>query len=171
MEKPDLDKMWETFIKLSWDDILYGRHIDIIRKKVQPLISNLKNEGLIRWYSFLIHDRRSGVPTTEDDNNPYFHLRFESEEVNPKDFLPNYCVLTRKIERACLENIFMGGGVKFDVSLLKNESIEDVWRIIGEQSEWLLFILSIFKDDVNIPLSYVGQFLHYFSNMTQLRIM
>jgi hypothetical protein len=171
MEKPDLDKMWETFIKLTWDDILNGKHIDVIRKKVQPVIFGLKNEGLIRWYSFLIHDRRSGVPTTEDDNNPYFHLRFESEEDNPKDFLPNYCVLTRKIDMECVKDISIGKGILFDKSLLKDEGIEEVWRIIGEQSEWLLSMLGIFKDDINIPLPYVGQFLHYFSDMTQLRIM
>jgi len=53
---------------------------------------------------------------------------------------------------------------------LKDESIEEVWRIIGEQSEWLLYMLDIFKDIINIPLQYVGQLLHYFSNMTQLMV-
>jgi len=57
-----------------------------------------------------------------------------------------------------------------DTSLFETEEIEEAWRILGEQSEWLLDMLNIFKKDVDIPLRYVGQFLHYYSNMTQLTI-
>jgi len=169
MQKPNLDQMWETFIKFSMDDIPSGKHIEIIRKKIQPLIFRLRNDGLINWYSFLVHNRKHGVPTTEDDNNPYFHIRFETKkEVNPKDFLPSYCVLTRRIKRDWVKDISIGEGMKFDTSLLKDESIEEVWRMIGEQSEWLLYMLDIFKNEIDIPLQYVGQLLHYFANMTQL---
>jgi hypothetical protein len=171
MQKPNLDQMWETFIKFSRDDVPLGKHIEIIRKKIRPLISRLKDDGLISWYSFLVHDRNSGVPTTQDDNNPYFHIRFETKEgINPKDFLPTYCVLTRKIERDWVKDISIGGGLKFNTFMLKDESIEEVWRIIGEQSEWLLCMLDVFKDDIDVPLQYVGQLLHYFANMTMLRI-
>lgn len=61
-------------------------------------------------------------------------------------------------------------GTKFDKSLLKHEEIEEVWRIIGEQSEWLLSMLDAYKENVKIPLQHVGQFLHYYFNMTQLSI-
>ena len=47
MQKPDLDQMWETFIKFSMDDVPIGKHIEIIRKKIKPLIFRLKNDGLI----------------------------------------------------------------------------------------------------------------------------
>jgi len=171
MQKPDLNRMWETFIKFSWNDVPLGRHFDIIRKKVYPLISRLKDEGIINWYCFLIHDRNSGVPTSEDDINPYFHIRFAvKKEINPKDVLPSYCVLTRKIEREWVAQISIGRNEVMNTSLFDPEEIEEAWRIIGEQSEWLFSMLNIFKKDQNIPLRYVGQFLHYYANMTQLRI-
>jgi len=169
MQKPDLNRMWETFIKMSLEDIRLGRYINIIRFKIYPMISGLKDNGMINWYCFLIHDRKSGVPTSEDDNNPYFHIRFVLEkDVESDEFLlslPNYCVMTRKIGGNQVESI---SGI--DKSLLKNEEIEEAWRIIGEQSEWLLNMLNIYKQDVEIPLQQIGQFLHFYSNMTQLAV-
>lgn len=167
MEKPDLNRMWETFIKMSWEDIRGGEHLNIIRFKIHQIISFLKDDGIINWYCFLIHDRKSGVPTSEDDTNPYFHIRFALEkDVDPNKFLitlPEYCVMTRKIDRKSVESI---SGI--DKSLLKKEEIEEAWRIIGEQSEWLLNLLNIYKQDVNIPLQQIAQFLHFYSNVTQL---
>ena len=57
-----------------------------------------------------------------------------------------------------------------DTSLFETGEIEEAWRIIGEQSEWFLSMLNIFKKDVKIPILYVGQFLHYFANASQLQI-
>ena len=166
MQKPDLNQMWETFVKFSWEDVPTGRHIDIIRNKIFPLISRLENEEIINWYCFLIHDRKSGVPTSENDENPYFHIRFAlKKDIEPKELLPNYCVLTRKIEVSWVEAI-----TGIDKALLKNGEIEEAWRIIGEQSEWIFRMLNIFKEDINIPLRNVGQFLHFYANITQLRI-
>lgn len=138
---------------------------------IKEQIWSVEADGLIGWYCFLIHDRNSGVPTTENDDNPYFHIRFDTkEEINPKDSLPNYCVLTRKIDVDWVKDISIRRGEVFNTSMLKDESIGEVWRIIGEQSEWLLHALDIFKDDTDIPLLYVSQFLHYFANMTQMMI-
>lgn len=39
------------------------------------MLLRLMKDGLIDWYGVLIHDRNSGVPTTADDDNPYFHIR------------------------------------------------------------------------------------------------
>jgi hypothetical protein len=36
MEKPDLNRIWETFIRFSWDDLSIGRQIALIREKVAP---------------------------------------------------------------------------------------------------------------------------------------
>ena len=171
MQKPDLNQMWETFIRFSVEDVPLGRHVDIIREKVYPVISRLKDENIIYWYCFLIHDRHSGVPTSEDDENPYFHIRFAlRRDINPKNFLPDYCVLTRKIEREWVAQISIGKNEVMDTSLFETEEIEEAWRTIGEQSEWLFNMLNIFKKNVTIPLRYVGQFLHYYANMTQLRV-
>jgi hypothetical protein len=166
MEKPDLNQMWETFVRLSWDDVPLGRHINIIREKIFPLLSDLEKKGIINWYCFLIYDRKSGVPTSNDDNNPYIHIRFSlTREIAPKDFLPSYCVLTRKIPVAGVNTI---AGI--DKTLLKNEEIVEAWHIIGEQSECIFKMLDIFKEGINIPLNQIGQFLHFFANMTQLRV-
>jgi len=170
MQEPDLNLMWETFIKIPTEDngiklnLLYNN----IRSKIYPMISHLKDNNMINWYCFLIHDRNSGVPTSEDDRNPYFHIRFAlKRDVAPNEFLsslPNYCVMTRHIEHR-LESI---AGI--DRSIIKNEEIEEAWRIIGEQSEWLISMLNIHKENVEIPPLQIAQFLHYYFNMTQLLV-
>jgi len=171
MEKPNLERMWETFIKFSMEDIYSAKHFDIIRNQIYPLITKLKDDGIINWYCFLVHNKDSGVPTTPDDTSLYFHIRFDvKEDINLMQFLPSYCVLTRKIEPSWVKDISIGQGVKFDTMLMKDESIEEVWRLIGEQSEWVLNLLNSFKENVTIPLQYVGQFLHYYANITMLQV-
>ena len=170
MEKPDMNRMWETFIKIGLrKETSFGRIINMIRFNIYPMIEDLKQKKIINWYHFLIHNRESGVPTTEDDNNLYFHIRFTlnknievKEEKDVNGFLPNYCVLTRKRKPRRIERI---SGI--DKSLLRNEKIEEAWRIIGEQSEWLLNMLDIHKEDVEIDKypKQIAQFLHYFFNM------
>lgn len=164
MKKPDLDQLWETFIKIPTEDdtINLNNIYNTIRSKIYPMISRLRNSGILNWYCFLIHNRHSGVPTSEDDDNPYFHIRLELEKnINPNDFLPSYCVMTRMIRRKQVESI---AGI--DKSLLKNEEIEEAWRIIGEQSEWLFELFNIYREDAEIPPEQIGQFLHFYANMT-----
>ena len=167
MQKPNLNRMWETFIKIPTEDnrtklsLLYNN----IRSKIYPMISRLKDNDMINWYCFLIHKK----PKNKDDPNLYFHIRIAlKKDVNPDEFLsslPNYCLFTEPIERKRVESI-----LGIDKSLLKNEKIEEAWRIIGEQSEWLLEMLNIHKEDVDIPPLQIAQFLHYYFNMTQLLI-
>jgi hypothetical protein len=172
MEKPDLNRLWETFISFTWADLSSGRHIALIREKVASTISVLKAKGGVSWYCFFIHDRNSGVPTSLDDEYLYFHIRFAlKKHVNPVDVLPIYCVLTRKVDPEWVRRVPIDNkGAEFDVSLFKDESIEEVWRIIGEQSEWVLNLLAAFKGDINIPASYIERFLNYYTDMTCLAI-
>ena len=171
MQRPDLNQMWETFIKIPTEDnkIRFTTLFNNIRSKIYPTISHLKENDMINWYCFLIHDRNSGVPTVQDDNKPYFHIRFALEkDVDPKKFLgllPDYCIMTRHIEGR--PETILG----IDKSIIKNERIEEAWRIIGEQSEWLLEMLNIHKENVDIPAQQVAQFLHFFANMTRLQVM
>jgi hypothetical protein len=162
MDKPDLDRLWETFIRFSWDDLSSGRHISLIREKVASTISILKAKGDMSWYCFFIHDKNSGVPASVDDDYLYFHIRFElKKHVSPADILPIYCILTRKVEREWVKT-------DFDLSVFKDESTEEVWRLIGEQSEWLLNLLNAFKENGEIPTSYIERFLNYYTDMTAL---
>ncbi len=178
MEKPDLNRMWETFIKIPVEKNEYNKNrlqfisktiYNIIRFKMYPMISHFKDSGLINWYCFLIHSRNSGVPTSENDDNPYFHIRVElRKDINPDNFLnslPNYCVMTRKIKHEKVESI---EGI--DKSIIKNEKIEEAWKIIGEISELIINILNIHKEDTEIPCQQIYQFLHFCSNITQLQI-
>ena len=170
MEKPDLNRLWETFISFTWADLSSGRHIDLIREKVASTISVLKAKGGVSWYCFFIHDKNSGVPTSLDDEYLYFHIRFAlKKHVNPVDVLPIYCVLTRKVEPEWVKAVSVDDkGSPFDVSLLKDESIEEVWRIMGEQSEWMLDLLKSFKENVKIPASHIKRFLNHYTDMTAL---
>jgi len=170
MQKPDLNKLWETFIRFSWDDLSSGRHIGLMREKVAYAIDILKAKGGMSWYCFFIHDKNSGVPTSADDEYLYFHIMFElKKHVSPVDILPIYCVLTRKVEPEWVKAIPIDNkGAEFDVSLFKDESIEEVCRLIGEQSEWLLNLLGAFKENVSIPASYIERFLNYYTDMTAL---
>jgi hypothetical protein len=171
MDKPNLERIWETFIKFSVDEVQFAIHFDIIRNQIYPLVTKLKNDGIINWYCFLVHGKDSGVPTTPDDANLYYHIRFGlKEDIDLTSHLPNFCVMTRKIDASCVRNISVGQGLTYNIQLMKDESIEEVWRLIGEQSEWVINLLISFKDNINVPWQYVGQFLNYYSNMTQLRV-
>jgi len=174
MQKPNLDRMWETFVKIPSENgqIRFNDIFDIIRFKISPMIQRLRNEGIIDWYCFLIHGKDNGVPTSQNDTSPYFHIRVALKENSESDFpksLPDYCIMTRKVNREWVERISLTRDTTFDTSLFKNESIEEVWRIMGEQSEWLLNTLNAYRDNVSIPPLQIAEFLHYYSNMTQMR--
>ncbi len=177
MEKPDLDMMWETYIRIGLPNVATIRRaefFDLIRFRVSDAIDRLKNSSMIDWYCFLMHTRKSGVPTTEDDNNLYFHIRFttkkKTELKDILDLLPNYCVLTRKTKRENVSKISMGQSRFIDESLFRSEGIEVAWRILGEQSEWGLKMLCAYKPNVKIPYNHIMQFFHYYFNMLFLTI-
>lgn len=114
MQKPDLDRMLETFVRLQIEP---GRTVpdsifSTIRTKIPPLMSSIN--GLIDWYCFLVHGKNSGVPTAENDDNAYFHIRVSlKQNAKPDDFLeslPTYCLMTRKVEREWVKDISIGEG-------------------------------------------------------------
>jgi hypothetical protein len=170
MNRPDLNRMWETFIRIPRADVASGIHVETIRKRLAPMIDSLLNNRMIDWYCFLIHDKTSGVPTNPNDEDAYFHVRLGLQTGSTPDMLltslPDYCTMTRPIEATWVENI-----LGIDKTLLKNEDIGEAWKVIGEQSEWLLKMLNSHKEETNIFPTQMAQFLHYFSNMTQLRMM
>lgn len=160
MEKPNLNQMWETWVKIGPRASLTPKLLQSeIRNKISPMISRLKNKKIINWYHFLCH------PYPKEPNNGYFHIRFSVirniERVDALN-LPEYCVSTKKI--GPLRKI-----VGIDKVLLKNEEIEEAWRIIGEQSEWIINLINIHKEDVGwVPITQFVQFMHFFMNMMGL---
>jgi hypothetical protein len=165
--------MWETFIRIGSppeEKVTLVELFNVIRFKIYPMISDLRQKNIITWYSFLIHNRLSGVPTTEDDNSPYFHIRLSiKDDLKHKDdvnkHLPTYC--EKHFTRLCKGTESISG---IDKSRLKNEDITEAWRIIGEQSELIMNMLLIFKENAEIPPQQIVQFLHFFANMTQLAV-
>jgi hypothetical protein len=163
MQKPDLDRMWETYIRIGLPhEASLHQCINIIRSKIYPMISSLKNDGTINWYHFLIHEN----PDDKHDPNLYFHIRFDVKKniSSPDDLhLLDYCEknMTKKVEP--IREI-----TGLPTSLLRNEEIEEAWRIIGEQAEWIIKMLNIHKENVEIPISQIIQFMHYFLNMLGL---
>lgn len=167
--------MWETFIRIPSQNgkTSYSILFDIVRFKIRPIVLRLRDDGIINWYCFLIHNKESGVPTSMDDKNAYFHIRLAlKNEIkrNFPEFLPDYCIMTRKVEGNWVGQISITKQIKFDTSLLKEERIEEIWRIIGEQSEWLLNTLAVYKNDIAIPALHISEFMHYYANMTQLPV-
>ncbi len=161
MDKPDLNRIWETFIKISPEQSM----VSIIGSKLFPMLHNLKNSNMIKWYCFLIDRSR-----LQDDRSQYFHIRLEpNDAINDKEqlnqILPDYC--EKQITELCknVENLEIISGI--NKTLLRDEDIAEAWRIIGEQSEWLMDLVNIHKD-VEIPIGQITQFMHFYLNMLGL---
>lgn len=161
MEKPDLNRVWHTWVSIgSRANLTHKMLQDAIRYKIYPTFSRLKDNGIINWYHFLLH------PYPEDETNAYFHVRFSvtKDITKPDDLdLPKYCVSTEKINPRNLQNI-----LGIDKVLLKNGKIEEAWRMLGEQSEWIINMINIHKENVEIPIPQITQFMHFYLNMLGL---
>lgn len=152
MEKPDLERMWETRIKVGPKrNLTYKMFQDTIRHEIASTFPPLLEEGKIRWYHFLYHRY------PEDESNAYFHIRFSPGPID----LPEYCVATKKIDP-------LRGISGVNKSLLKNEEIEEAWRILGEQSQWIIGLINIHKEDKSIPIKQIVKFMHFYTNMLWL---
>jgi hypothetical protein len=171
MDKPHLDRIWETYIEIpidyqtmSYSTILRNIH-DTLRLKVRPTLLGLVQNDT-KWYCFLFHKSR-----VQGDPKFYWHIRFEPKEgIDDKEkvnaLLPDYCDNAKTELCEKVENVRTISGI--DESLIRDSKIEEAWRILGEQSEWFLNMLEIHKEDVAIPSKQVYQFLHFFLNMSQL---
>ena len=158
MDAPNLNRIWETYIKISTDQSI----VSTIRSKLYPMLNALKTNNMIKWYCFLIHRSKA-----QEDENLYFHLRLEpNNTINNKEqlnqILPDYC--EKEMTGLCKDVDNISG---INKTLLKDENIAEAWRIIGEQSEWLIDLINIHKD-VEIPIGQITQFMHFYLNMLGL---
>ena len=168
MKSPNLGRVIETFIRIElrkeataiqvWQDYLH-----LLRSKVAPLVKHLLNTGIIDWYSFLIHDRASGVPTSEHDHGLYVHLRMGlTDTSNESDLIEQllpWCQMTQKMRvphSPSLDNVA--------IQTLSNGKVEQGWKALGEASEWVLNMLECHGPNKPIPVQNVAQFLHYIGN-------
>jgi len=174
MNIPNLNSVIETFIKIEYsegtpEETNWGNYIELLRSQVSPLVRTLWDEGAITWYSFLVHDRESGVPTTEEDDGLYLHLRIAlTDPANESEFirrLPDSCVMTRKMkvpDPPSLDTV--------DISSLADANVEQGWKILGASSDWVLQLLESHDSTKPVPLQNVSQFLHYLGNQLFVRV-
>ncbi len=174
MNTPDLNSIIETFIRIDYSekasaDASWQNYIDLLRSRVAPLIRALTAAGSITWYSFLVHDRKSGVPTRKSDKGIYLHLRMSLAASVDRDVfirsLPEYCFMSRKMQvpdPPSLDTV--------DISCLNGANVEHGWRILGESSEWVLRLLDSHDPNKPVPQDNVEQFLHYLGNQLFVRV-
>ena len=166
MRTPDLTRVIETFVPLEFDDgatagEAWRRFLDLMRKRVAPLVHALRANGTVGWYSYLIHDRTSGVPV--DTDGLFLHLRLEV--LNGRSLtelmaqLPSWCEKARQMavpDPPRLDSI--------DVPALRAGSVEEGWRIMGESAEWALHLIEAHDPSRVVPPQNVVQFVHYLGN-------
>jgi len=151
LEKPDLNKMWRTWVEIGPKNQLTLKTFqDTIRHKMYP-ISQLQKTGEITWYYFLYHNK------PDDPANEYFDTVFTTDRGDPKEFLPKYCVDTEKIPP--IKKI-----LGIDETILEGKDIAEAWRIIGEQSDFIIDLVRAHTENSEIHLRQITQFMHFFMN-------
>jgi hypothetical protein len=162
MHIPNLDRLVETFILVGTESS-QDRHFRMLRTLVAPLVRDLRGRNLIGWFSFLIHRRDGGVPTSPDDPAAYLHLRVE--RLSGVDFstvaaaFPDFCLFTRPVSP--VEERSLG---RVDLRALVAPELATGWAILGASSEWALDLACAQRDDRTLPIDNVAQFLHYLGN-------
>ncbi len=174
MNTPNLHAIIETFIRIDYsedvsEDANWRNYIDLLRSRVAPLVRSLMAAKAITWYSFLVHDRKSGVPTKKRDKDIYVHLRMSLSASTDEDAfirsLPEYCLMSRKMQvpdPPSLDTV--------DIGSLNGSNVEHGWRILGESSEWVLRLLDSHDPRKPVPQDNVEQFLHYLGNQLFVRV-
>lgn len=163
-----LENTWEAFLPIKTEiEGLSCTALDVfatLKRDVAPVVRQLKEYDGLTWFSFLVHDRDSGVPAAGDDDRMFIHLRvaFERPITSLSLLLPPAWMFIRRGafgspigERAA----FMYGGELA------------AWRFIERQSQWFLDLVeSIETPNGRATLDLVAQFLHYFANMAQMKV-
>jgi len=176
MNAPNLSRMWETYLRI---DAKPGKPraasatlavIKVLREQVLPYVRRLERYHGVEWYSFLVHDAPEGAPP-----GAYIHLRI-SRAAQPHMLPPilggdlrkmrmplrRWTQPKRIVAPACRE---IAGLAR---TALRSGDIRRAWKLIGEQSAWVLSLLEQHQpDDLAVAL-HATQFMHYFSNMLQL---
>lgn len=174
-----ISRVWRTFLKIDSSllkdkapvaDALWlaqqGMNesspiiVELLREHVLPLFQ--RQHVLALW--FFVHNRESGVPTTEDDKGTYLDITLEFHVPQGLELGAPF-VMTRpdKFSEQC---------AGWDLKALNPAGIQIVRILHNMQARMLLqFIASFNKDaDTMTILKHMRQYLHYLANVTQMRI-
>ncbi len=161
MDTPNLTHIVDTYVPIS--DLNLDSYLDQVRRDVLIPIRKLQSDGLLRWYSFLIHgpDQLGGREPLDDKQ--YIHLRLEPNlGMDVDEFKAKLPGHFRKPTRDTLANI---GGLNSRV--LRDEDWAYAWKLNGEASEWVLSLIEAHGDQ-RMTLQQITQFLHYITNPLML---
>lgn len=161
--KINFNNIYETYIRipLPFNHITY---INFLRSKVFPLIHELQDKNIIKWFCFLLHL----LPKSKDEAAVHIRLELTKDMgiKNLRNILPDFCEYTTKLNGEILLDKIEG----INKEILKDSNLEEAWWIIGECSVWIMNMLEAHSDDTDIPIQQVGQFLHYFANIFQIKV-
>lgn len=163
LKSDDLPEADVTALQVRGIELDALRVLRCIRQDVLPLVRDLQKKGLLKSFSFLVHDRTSGVPTSPEDREAYIHLRLvfltsvfrtisgRVRKTSPRELLPEKWILLQRV----------------DVSPAEAKA----HQVIDPQSAWYLDLVESLgpRSDFEALLQ-VRQHLHYFANMAQMRI-
>ena len=162
MNLPNLTRIVDTYIPIRQPN--RDAYLDQLRQEVVPSIRKLQKDGLLSWFSFLIHgpDMLGGREPL-NSSRWYIHLRLEPEStIDVEEFITklpqHFCNPVRKTLREI-------GGLQD--TILHNEDWAYAWKIHGEASEWVVLLLESHRDSA-IPLQQLVQFLHFITNPIML---
>lgn len=159
-DEPGLDPAWAAAMGVDPEALSVLR---LVRREVLPLMRDLeKPAGTLRSFSFLVHDRASGVPCPPEDSSPYIHLRLEFYDLDVK---PSRPWRLADVRRRLPEPWVYVARVK-----PSKEEIR-VQEVLAEQSAWYLRLVERFAAMTDLELlRHVGQTLHYYANMAQMMV-
>lgn len=177
MKRPDLDRLWEAYLRINappsvtreWasSPALAKTVMQLVRREVLPLVRTLEREGVVDWFSFLVHGAPAGA---SDPRSLYIHLRVSLAQVYV-DAAEMLQARAASHGWECIRPILPPDCREIaglDRSWFIDGDIARAWYVIGLQADWLLTLIEQHQHSVTDMqlLNHVVQFKHYFSNMT-----
>ena len=136
-------------------------YLGFLHSEVIPLIRQLKDREIIKWFCFLVHPLLHQL-----DGVPCVHIRMELADGVGIDELKRN--LSDSYECTCpvceAEMSVIPEGLEKEI--LKGCNSEEAWWVIGQGSEWIISMLEAHSPDKDVTLKQVRQFLHYIHNAT-----
>jgi len=157
MNIPDLTRIVDTYIPMPGGDL--NAYFDQLRREVLLSIRKLQSDEVLGWYSFLIHGPDNLAGREPLDDRKYIHLRLQPKKgMDINEFigkLPTHFLNPKQVSLANISGI--------DSSVLRDDDWAYAWKLHGEASEWVLFLLESHRDQA-IPFQQIIQFLHFITN-------